>query len=154
MTQGPIPPAVHTAFANVLPQGGVYVRAARSEDAARVERMLTADRADWSTEDIDIVMAHAQTTLGGSQTFKWVLPAWLARSRAEPAHGWITDSTVLAENLDRAGFDGWPEAQRAAILPMLAEWLRAHETAFQDDAVRYAAEDDAVLRAWLKARDV
>jgi|GEM_PF-3409337 len=147
-----IPPPVRTAFADVLPEGGAGVRAARPEDAARVERMLAAHPADWSTEDIDIVMAHAQTTIGGPETFKWVLPAWLDRSAADPDHGWITVSEVLAEKLDHAGFDGWPEAQRAAILPMLADWLRAQETAFPDDFTPYNPEVDAVLRAWLKAR--
>jgi hypothetical protein len=147
-----IPPAVLAAFADVLPEGGPGVRAARPEDANRVQRMLAGDPADWSDEDIDIVMAHAQTTLGGPETFKWILPVWLGRSAANPRHGWITVSEVLADKLDRAGFDDWPEAQRAAILALLSQWLHAQETAFPDDAVPYAPEDDAVLREWLKAR--
>jgi hypothetical protein len=146
-----IPPAVLTAFADILPEGGAGVRVARSEDIARIQRMLAADPVDWSNLDINIVMSRAQTTIGGPETFKWVLTAWLDRSAADPGYGWMTVSDVLAHKLDRAGFDGWPEAQRASILPMLADWLKARETAFPDDAP-YEPRDDAVLRAWLKAR--
>lgn len=147
-----IPPAVITAFADVLPEGGADVRAARASDADRVQRMLAADPALWFSEDINIVMAHARNTLGGPETFKWVLPVWLDRSMAEPDHGWMTVSEVLADKLDHAGFDQWPEVQRLAILPMLADWLRAQETAFADDGQVYDPADDAVFRAWLKTR--
>lgn len=147
-----IPPAVLAVFAEARPEGGENVRAARLEDLERVRRMLASDSALWSSKDINVVMARAQTTLGGPETFKWVLPVWLARSMAEPAHGWMTVSEVLADKLDYAGFDQWPEAQRLAILPMLADWLRAQETALADDEQPYDPADDAVFRAWLKAR--
>ncbi|MDQ8028350.1 MAG: hypothetical protein REJ23_06460 [Brevundimonas sp.] len=147
-----IPPAVLAAFADALPEGGANVRAARSEDRERIRRMLESDSEGWSSEDIDIVMARAQTTLGGPETFKWVLPVWVFRSMAEPAYGWMTVSEVLADKLDRAGFDLWPEAQRVTILPMLADWLRARETAFAEDEHAYDPADDAVFRSWLDAR--
>jgi hypothetical protein len=147
-----IPPAVLAAFADALPEGGVNVRAARSGDRERIRRMLESDSAGWSSEDIDVVMARAQTTLGGPETFKWVLPVWLDRSMAEPAYGWMTVSEVLVDKLDRAAFDQWPGAQRLAILPMLADWLRAREMAFPEDEHAYDPADDALFRSWLNAR--
>ncbi|RZL44823.1 MAG: hypothetical protein EOP74_02540 [Variovorax sp.] len=141
-----------TVFADIFPEERASVRAARSEDADRVRRMLATDNADWSDEDIDIAMAHAHTTLGGPEAFKWILPVWLQRSAANPHHGWLTVSEVLADKLDRAGFDDWPEVQRAAVVPLLSGWLHMQETAFTDDAVPYKPEDDAALRDWLKAR--
>ena len=145
-----IPPPVRSAFADVLPEGGAGVCVARSEDIGRIRRMLAADSADWSDEDVNIVMSRAQTTIGGPETFKWILPVWLGRSAADPSYGWMTVSEVLADKLDRAGFDNWPVAQCAAILPLLSDWLHAQETAFPD--APYAPEGDAVFRDWLTAR--
>lgn len=147
-----IPPEVIAAFTGVQPVGGDWISAARDEDRERVDRMLAAPVSDWSDDDINIVMFRVQTTLGGPETFKWVLPAWLDRSSSYFDQGWMTISETLADKLDRAGFDGWPEAQRVAILPMLADWLRAQETAFPDDYVPYEPADGAVFRNWLKAR--
>lgn len=146
--------SVVTAFANVLPEGGPDVHAARPEDSDRVRRMLATTASDWTDDDIDLVMSRAQTTLGGPETFKWVLPAWLKRSSENPCKGWMTVSDVLAEKLDRAGFDSWPEAQQKAVLPMLIVWLKAQDTASPDDPAPAGTDDHAGFRAWLEARTV
>ena len=142
---------IQDPFASVRPEGGVNVRAARSEDRERVARMLAGDASEWSDEDINLVMSRAQTTLGGPETFKWILPAFLIRSVANPDRGWITCSSVLADKFDRAGFDTWPEGQRSATLAMVSDWLDAQAVLFADDPTWLAA-DDAELRTWLKAR--
>lgn len=142
---------IPAAFADVRPEGGANVRAARSEDRERVARMLVVDASEWSDHDINLVMSRAQTTLGGPETFKWILPAFLIRSVANPDEGWITISSVLADKFDRAGFDIWPEGQRAATLTMVSDWLAAQTALFTDDPT-YGPENDAELRAWLKAR--
>ena len=108
----------------------------------RVARMLSTPSKDWADADIDLVAFRAMTTLGGPETFKWILPQFLERSIASPDHGWMIVSEVLADKLDRAGFDAWPEAQRKSAHEMLRAWL----------AVRSAYEEDAELRAWLGRR--
>lgn len=130
------------AFAEITPEGGAGIRAARAEDRIRVARMLSTPSDDWSDADVDLVAFRAMTTLGGPETFKWILPQFLERSIASPDHGWMIVSEVLADKLDRAGFDAWPEAQRKSALEMLRAWL----------AVRSAYEEDAELRAWLGRR--
>jgi len=147
-----IPIAVRTAFADVVPEVQARMNAFRWSDQERVARMLATDPSEWADEDVDVVMAHAQTTLGGPETFKWVLPAFLDRFIENPEHGWMTISSVLAEKLDHAGFDEWPHAQRAAILEMLAKWLTAQATLFPDDPTHDPTEENAVLRRWFEAR--
>lgn len=142
---------IPTAFANVQPEGGANIQAAHSEDRERVARMLAADASEWSDHDVNLVMSRAQTTLGGPETFKWILPVFLIRSAANPDEGWITISSVLADKLDRAGFDAWPEDQRAVTLAMVSDWLDAQAILFADDPT-YGLEEDAELRNWLKAR--
>ena len=137
-----ISPGAKTAFADTRPEGGSNIDAARREDRIRVARMLATRPADWSEEDIDLVIFRAMTTLGGPETFKWILPYFLERSVASPFHGWMLVSDVLAGKLDDAGFDTWPEAQRMAAHEMLRAWL----------ATRPPYEDDAELRAWLGRR--
>jgi hypothetical protein len=134
-----IPPSAKAAFADIRPEGGADIRAARAEDRIRVARMLATRPADWSAADIDLVAFRAMTTLGGPETFKWILPHFLERSVASPLHGWLIESEVLAEKLDYAGFDAWPEAERRAAHEMLRAWL----------ATRPPYEDDVALREWL-----
>jgi hypothetical protein len=112
-----------TAFAGITPEGGPDIRAARAEDRIRVARMLSTPSGDWSDADIDLVAFRAMTTLGGPETFKWILPHLLERSVASPNYGWMVVSEVLAEKLDHAGFDAWPEAQRRSAYEMLRTWL-------------------------------
>jgi len=131
-----------TAFAGITPEGGPDIRAARAEDRIRVARMLSTPSGDWSDADIDLVAFRAVTTLGGPETFKWILPHFLERSVASPNYGWMVVSEVLAEKLDHAGFDAWPEAQRRSAYEMLRTWL----------AVRPAYQEDAELRAWMGRR--
>ena len=131
-----------TAFAGITPEGGPDLRAARAEDRIRVARMLSTPSGDWSDADIDLVAFRAMTTLGGPETFKWILPHFLERSVASPNYGWMVVSEVLAQKLDHAGFDAWPEAQRRSAYEMLRTWL----------AVRPAYEEDAELRAWMGRR--
>lgn len=140
MTQG-------DPFADVRPE--TPLRAARDEDHERIARMLATHPSGWSDEDIDIVMSRAQTTIGGPETFKWILPAFLERSVENPAHGWMTISAVLADKLDRARFDNWPPDQRKAALALLSDWLDAQS---RPHDCTYDPEDDAELSAWLKAR--
>jgi hypothetical protein len=130
------------AFAEVTPEGGADIRAARAEDRFRVARMLSTPPDDWSDADVDLVAFRAMTTLGGPETFKWILPHFLERSIASPNYGWMIVSEVLAEKLDHAGFDAWPEAQQRSAHEMLRGWL----------AVRPACEEDAELRAWVGRR--
>lgn len=111
--------------------------------------MLATDRSAWADEDIDIVMSRAQTTIGGPETFKWVLPAFLERSIANPARGWMTISDVLVDKLDRAGFDTWPSDQRQCAVDMIADWLAAQSLL---DDWTCSPEDDAKLTAWLRER--
>ena len=98
------------------------------------------------------MMLRAQTTIGGPETFKWVLPTFLDRSIANPGAGWMTDSEILAEKLDHARFDEWPTDQRETALAMLADWLDAQARLYPDADTPYEPADDAVLRDWLKAR--
>ena len=137
-----ISPKSKAAFADIRPEGGANVRAARAEDRTRVARMLATRPAGWSDEDIDLVAFRSMTTLGGPETFKWILPHFLERSAANPQHGWMIESEVLAEKLDHAGFDAWPEAQRRATHELLRAWL----------ATRPPYERDAELRVWLGGR--
>ena len=130
------------AFADVRPEGGAEIDAARAEDRIRVARMLSTPSMDWSDQDIDLVAFRAMTTLGGPETFKWILPHFLERSLSSPYHGWMIVSEVLADKLDYAKFDAWPAAQREAVLEMLRAWL----------ATRAPEEDDSELRAWLRRR--
>lgn len=130
------------AFADIRPEGGADVDAARAEDRTRIGRMLASRPTEWSDEDIDLVAFRAMTTLGGSETFKWILPHFLERSAANPQYGWMIVSEVLADKLDYAGFDSWPEPQRKAAQEILRAWL----------ATRPPYEDDAELRAWLGRR--
>ena len=114
--------------------------------------MLAVGSGSWSDGDIDIVMFRAQTTIGGCETFKWVLPAFLDRSVANPEQGWMTNSDILASKLDYARFDDWPADQRSATLAMLVGWLDEQSQLFPDDLTANDADDHAVLRTWLKAR--
>ncbi|WP_292067403.1 hypothetical protein [Brevundimonas sp. UBA7664] len=145
------PSSAKAAFADIRPEGGADIAAARAEDRTRVARMLATRPADWSDEDIDLVAFKAMNTLGGPETYKWILPHFLERSVASPRHGWLIVSEVLAEKLDRAGFDDWPEPQRAAMLEMLAQWAAAQPGLFPGDPT-YDPSDDAVLRQWIEAR--
>ena len=113
--------------------------------------MLASDRAGWSHEDINVVMSRAQTTIGGPETFKWVLPSFLIRSAAAPSYGWNTVPEVLADKLDYAGFDSWQADQREAILDMLIEWLESDSIFGADDPVG-TADAQVALRAWLTRR--
>ena len=145
-------PADKAAFADVRPEGGDQVHTARREDSRRVERMLATDPARWSDDDVDLVVTRAMTTIGGAETFKWVLPHVLERSLARPYLGWMTESWLLAEKLDYAGFDQWPPHQRTAALHMLTHWLEAQAGLYPDDPTYDPGIEHAVLRRWLEAR--
>ncbi len=114
--------------------------------------MLATDPALWSNEDIDIVMFRAQTTIGGPETFKWILPAFLDRTLAGETWGWMTDTEILVNKLDHAGFDTWPTDQRETARFMLIGWLarRSAYSAEGDDTSDPG--DDLALRKWLEAR--
>lgn len=127
------------------------LRAARAEDHERIDRMLAANPENWSDEDVDVVMSRAQTTIGGPETFKWILPAFLDRCLANPKRGWMTDSNDLVSKLDYAHFDNWPADQQRAALAMLNNWANAWSRLHVGD-ITDSADDDAVLRNWLKAR--
>ena len=137
-----ISPGARTAFSDTRPEGGSNIDAARPKDRIRVARMLATRPANWSEEDIDLVIFRAMTTLGGPETFKWILPHFLERSVASPHYGWMIVSEVLADKLDHAGFDAWSETQRKAALGMLRAWL----------AARPAYEEDAELNVWVGRR--
>ncbi len=137
-----ISPGAKAAFADTRPEGGSGIDAARPEDRIRVARMLSTSSNDWSDADIDLVAFRAMTTLGGPETFKWILPHFLERSAVNPQHGWMIVSEVLADKLGHAGFDAWPEAQRKAAQEMVRAWL----------AARPPYEDDAELRTWVSQR--
>lgn len=113
--------------------------------------MLATRPEEWLDEDIDIVMSRAQTTIGGPETFKWILPAFLDRTLANPARGWMTDSDILVSKLDYARFDNWPADEQRAALVMLNNWASAWSRLYLDD-VTYDADEDAVLSNWLRAR--
>ncbi len=131
-----------TALSETQPEGGPCVDAARAEDRTRVARMLATPSAEWSDSDIDLVAFRAMTTLGGPETFKWILPHFLERSAANPLHGWMMVSEVLAAKLDDAGFETWPVAQQEAAVELLTEWL----------ATRAPEEDDSDLKTLLGHR--
>lgn len=135
-------PSFADAFADIRPEGDSNIDAARSEDRTRVARMLATDPARWSDEDIDLVAFRAMTTLGGPETFKWILPHFLDRSAARPGHGWLLGSETLPHKLDHAAFDAWPAEQRQAALRMIGAWL----------AARPPYDEDPELREWLRAR--
>lgn len=136
---GMLPFAAKAVFADIGPEGGADIDAARVEDRKRVARMLASDPADWPDSDIDLVAFRSVTTLGGPETLKWILPHFLERSATRIDHGWLVGSDMLGDKLDSAGFNGWPSEQRMAVLAMLHAWL----------AIRPPDEDDTELRAWL-----
>ncbi|GAA0638953.1 hypothetical protein [Brevundimonas lenta] len=125
-------------FADVLPESPL--RAARREDHARIARMLATAPEAWSDEDVDLVAFRAITTIGGLETFKWILPHFLRRTAAAPDR-WMLEPDILSEKLDHAGFGAWPEAQRAAVLGLLRNVVAV-----------VAAGDAGTLTAWLDAR--
>ena len=143
-----VAPSPDAAFKHSRPEGGENVRASRAEDVVRVRRMLATDSASWSSRDIDLVAWRAMTTIGGVETFKWILPVFLRRSTDDLIYGWTVEAATLAHKLDYAAFDEWPDDQRRSALTLLKDWLEAQKARFEG----YNPEDDAVLDRWIEGR--
>ena len=126
-------------LAECLPENGPDVRCARPEDRKRIQTMMATPPGLWADEDIDLVSFRAGTTIGGAETFKWVLREFLRRADRT----WLLYPDLLVTKLDQLAYDDWPVEQRHEAQPMIAAWMVGQQA---------RGEATQSLADWLRAR--
>ncbi len=99
--------------------------------------------AEFSDDALISLTLEAGYTLGDADTFKAVLPYFLAGAFARPLDSWVVDPDLLKAKLETLAFDSWPSAQRRRVAHALAVYAQ-HEL---DLAERAPGEDDEALVA-------
>lgn len=93
----------------------------------RLRQIRDQGVANLTGDDLDWLVCKSMTTVGGVPTLKFFLPRFLTMALSDAAGDWIAGPEIILARLDTAGFDGWPKAQRAAILEALAAWTEREE---------------------------
>jgi hypothetical protein len=99
--------------------------------------------AEFGDEALVSSCLEAGYTLGDADTFKAVLPYFLAAAFARPLDNWVLDPDLLKAKLETLAFHRWPAAERRAVAFALSVYAD-HEIAMADRAVD---DDEALLAA-------
>ena len=103
-----------------------------------------------SNREIGSLMFCVMTTIGSQETMKFLLPRFFAAYFENPDDGWIVETLVIVDRLERAGFESWPLAERKPVLEALA--LAAQYEIERGKAYDYTPGDDVEALMWAQAR--
>jgi len=115
---------------------------------AKAIRNKGMDRLD--DQDIDYVMFKCMTTMGGVNTFKFLLPRFIRAVLANPFYGWTSEAHVLLNKLKTADFEAWPGPERAAAAEAL-EVLAQTFILIEEDGVTGPNGATRELLAWARS---
>ena len=89
-------------------------------DPELIARLITTPRDDLSDDDVASVVGSLLFTLGNTNDLKYFVPRFLRDTLATPLY----DIDSMFARFERAGFDGWPDAERSAVRGYLRAFWR------------------------------
>jgi len=118
-------------------------------DAELVRPLVGIPLAEFPDEGLIALCLEAGYSIGDADTFKAVLPYFLAAALARPLQAWVVEPDLLKAKLEMLGFDRWPSRERRAVARALAVYAQ-HEIDLADSPT---VPDESLVAAkrWAEA---